>query len=108
MFKRGDTAYFVFRGDFVRGRYRDFFCLPTSKFNYFPFYPVEIISMRNRYLEMEMVTVNLRLFDSHWQMPTELLEKEFSFDKFILASLAWDGTVTPKQFSMIAATVKGR
>ncbi len=103
MFKKGDTAYFVFQGDFETGRYKGFLCLPTYNFNYFPFYPVIILTTGNT--STSSYCTNMGPGFSSWYIPADLLEKEFSFDKFILGQLSCDKKISKAQFKMLIATL---
>lgn len=106
MFKENSTVYFVFQGDFSDGRYNGFYCLPST-FVYFPFVPIRYISTRPNFSDYPETSISVVHVGSHryWYMPTELLEKEFSFDKFLLAKLAWGGSVSQAQFKSIMATL---
>ena len=101
MFKPGDTAYFVFRGNWEDGNYRGHFCLHLD---YFPFMPVKIITARisQNYGEIYDTTLCGRW---SWIIRKDCLEKEFSFDKFILAHLEWNKKMTAAQFQSILSTI---
>ena len=106
MFKPNTTAYFVFQGDFITGRYNGFFCKPRGLV-YFPFIPVTYVSTDNtfrEYPELNFAIVHIGEH-RHWFMPMDLLEEEFSFDKFILVTMVWDGSVSKEQFESIVATL---
>ena len=101
MFNKGDIAYFVFRGDWATKSYKRHYCLCLS---YFPFMPVTIIcsSSSNAYGEI----YHTELFHGgSWSILPGCLEKEFSFDKFIVAQLDWGKRVSVSQFQHILATL---
>ncbi len=104
MFKQDDVAYFVFQGDFDTGRYNDFYCKPSGC-TYFPFMPIKIVQEKyNTYRSMRTCIVAIGE-QTRWIMPIDLIEEEFSFDKFILAKLKWGGKVSQSQFKSIMETL---
>jgi len=106
MLKPGDTAYFVFKGDFSTGRYKNFYCKPYE-LKYFPFYPVLITTIGyTSYQGFTTSNIQIGSF-SRWIMPTELLEEEFSLTKFLVAIVNWDGAMTKANYTMLANAVRG-
>lgn len=102
MFKPNTTAYFVFRGDFNTGRYKGFYCLPMG-FKYFPFIPITYVKSCG---DLRTCDCIVHMGDErNWFMLTDLLEEEFSFDKFILETMAWGGSVSKEQFKSIVETL---
>lgn len=101
-----NTTYFVFRGNWDDGNYKGHYCLHPD---YFPFMPVKIIEFRTNREYGEMW--NVRLYGGNsWNISIDCLEKEFSFDKFILALLEWrlatGKKLTTEQFRAIMSTVQ--
>lgn len=81
-FKEGDRAYFNFIGDWSDGHYEGHYCLPST---YYPFMPIKIVQLPDHYLQDRDYVVNLGYRGSRWSLSEDCIEKEFSFDKFLIA-----------------------
>lgn len=101
MFNPGDTAYFVFRGNWNNGCYKGYYCLCSD---YFPFTPVKII--RSRISPNYGLIYDTELWrDGPWKILAGCLEGEFSFSKFVLAHLEWNKRISTEQFQRIVSTL---
>ena len=104
MFNPGDTAYFLFCGDWRYGNYKGHYCLPLT---YYPFMPIKIEQYRmgTGTLKGRMMCVVTLSHGGYWSLSVDCIEKEFSIDKFILAQAEWGKTVTNEQFKYILSTI---
>ena len=105
MLKPGDTAYFRFLGDWTNGRYKNHYCLPAV---YYAFMPLRIDECRTSLSSSilgPMCVVNLNITGGIWNLSVDCIEKEFSFDKFILAQIEWGKSLTPAQVKRILSTI---
>lgn len=108
MFEVGQTAYFVFCGDWTNGQYNKHFCLPRV---YYPFMPIKILECRDSSTNIIGMSCVVRLepenLTGRWNLSIDCIEKEFSIEKFVLAQLEWGKLITKEQFGYIMSTVKG-
>lgn len=107
MFKKGDIAYYVFRGDWGRRTYNRYLCLHSE---YYPFMPI-IIKSSGRRRDRWSCTLYTTLLETgrNWNLPEPLIVKEFSLDRFILAQIEYKlhtgKRTTPEQFKQIIDTL---
>ena len=103
MLKTGDIAYFQFRGDWNNGCYKGHYCLPLE---YYAFMPLKIVELRDSRSGKGLVgVVNLNISGDLWNLSVDCIEKEFSFEKFILAQIEWGKSLTPDQVKRILSTI---
>ena len=110
MFKVGDSAYFVFQGDWETKRYNDYYCYERKY--YYTYMPVKITQLSSRGCDqMKTCKTRLLFYDKSWWIPESLLIKDFSLAKFILAEMDCykhtNRRITKEQFKSIFSNGAG-